>query len=106
VTADRVIEILLALLSLAVGFMTYRFSTVAVAQQAKTDRAAVDAGAYERAREIYESALGTLRGDLEACRRDLSETRLQIIALRADNEKLLAELRSVRAELERMEGHQ
>ena len=89
-----------AVIALA-AFLSASRANRATASAAAT---AVDAGAYDRAREIYESALGTLRGELDGCRREVAETRVQIVALRTDNEQLLAELRSVSAELKNLKG--
>lgn len=85
---DRVIEVLLALLTVAVGWGSFFLATRATREQGRAGQRAVDAAAYDRAREIYDSALNTLREELGACRAELNACRAEITQLR--NELLTA----------------
>jgi chromosome segregation ATPase len=85
--------------------------TIVVAQRANRAQAlaaakAVDAGAYVRAKDIYEAALEAARaeresliGDLHEAREDLRAARADMRELRESNDRLLAEVRQLRAQL-------
>lgn len=92
-----VVEILLGLLTAIVGIVTYIAASNANRMQAKVSMIAVDAAAYERAQEIYESALASLRTDL-ANMREESER------LRASNEQLRQEVFALRMEIGKLRG--
>lgn len=89
-----VVEILLGLLTLIVGFVTFMAASRTQRQQHMADKTAVDASAYERAREIYESALQTLREELSSTRSELLTARGDIISLREEIVHLRAELKN------------
>ncbi len=80
-TTDRIIEVLLAILSLIVGLYAYRLSSKATEAQGKAAQVAVDAGAYERAKEIWESSIDNLREDLASCRSELKVTQEKMAKL-------------------------
>ena len=83
-TADRIIEILLALLSAAVGYASFRLSTKAGEAQDRATAVAVDAAAYDRAKELYESAIMTLRADLGNAREEIGRLNSEVSQLRRD----------------------
>lgn len=62
------VDILLAILPVAVGIVTYINSQKALRSQAQTAEAEVDAQAYERARAIYESAIAAQSAQLDRMR--------------------------------------
>lgn len=88
-----IVEILLGLLTLIVGLVTFMAASRTQRQQHMADRTAVDAAAYERAREIYESALQTLREELSSTRSELLTARGDIMALRDEIGRLRSELK-------------
>lgn len=94
--ADRIIEVLLGLLTLVVGFAGFWLASRSTGIQGKAAVKAVDAGAFERAREIYESAMSTLRGELNDTRSELASARSDLIAARTE----IAGLRQDMARLE------
>lgn len=94
-SADLTVQILLGLLVLVVGFSGYITASRATRAQSASADKAVDAAAFERARQIYEGALETLRDELASCRSELLSARGEISGLRH-------ELARVRAELERL----
>jgi chromosome segregation ATPase len=117
VTVDRVIEILLALMTVTIGYTSFMMATRTTRIERKASIKAVDAGAFDRAKVIYEGALDTLREELVACRQELSvangalETlrgelttahydllaaRREIVGLRADISSLQHEIHLIR----------
>lgn len=119
-TSSVIIEILLALIAAAIGFVSYlqatranREQTMLATAQAAADRGAVDAGAFARAKEIYEGALDTLRAELISTRSEIRDLRASNDSLlreasdmRISNERLRAEIALLRAEFnQKSEGH-
>jgi predicted nucleic acid-binding Zn-ribbon protein len=96
VSSTVVVEILLALLAVTTGVVTFLAASRTQRQESKTAAVAVDAAAYERARDSYESALQTLRDELTACRSDLVSARGDIVSLRDEITRLRNELRNGR----------
>lgn len=92
-TSTIVVEILLGLLTVVVGFVTFMAASRTQRQQHVADRTAVDAAAYERAKEIYESALQTLRADLSSTRSELLTARGEVMSLREEISHLREELK-------------
>jgi polyhydroxyalkanoate synthesis regulator phasin len=88
-----VVEILLGLLTVTVGFVTFVAASRTQKQQSLADQTAVDAAAYERAKEIYESALQIMRDDLTSTRSELLSARNEIMTLRGEIATLREELR-------------
>jgi predicted RNase H-like nuclease (RuvC/YqgF family) len=88
-----VVEILLGLLTVTVGFVTFIAASRTQRQQSVADQTAVDAAAYERAKEIYESALQTLHEEWSSTRSELLTARSEIMSLRAEIARLREELK-------------
>lgn len=88
-----VIEIMLGLLTVTVGFVTFVAASRTQRQQSIEHQTAVDAAAFERAKEIYESALETLQTDLSSTRSELLSARNEIMSLRTEIAVLRDELR-------------
>lgn len=82
-TATLIIEILLGVLTVVVGLGSFLAATHANRLQARSAQMAVDAGAYARAKEIYEGALGELRLELESMRAEIIRLRAEIVLLRS-----------------------
>lgn len=107
---DRVIEILLGLITCIVAYATFRLSTRTMQSENRASIKAVDAQAYQRAREIYEGAMDTLKDELAETRKDLASARSEldsarneIIALRRDIARLEGEIRIMRQQQNRDE---
>jgi chromosome segregation ATPase len=98
VSSATLIEVLLGLIAAAIGISSYlqakrannEQARMTIAQAAATS-ATVDAGAFVRAKDIYEGALATLREELGTTRREMQD-------LRESNRSLLTELEKVRRE--------
>lgn len=106
-----VVEILLGLLTFAVGFYAVRQNASQSKQSDKALAISVDAAAYERAKEIWESAVKTrtdqidsLLGELEDTRQQLREAKAEMIRLRHSNSELSIEVDGMRAELAKYRG--
>jgi uncharacterized protein with FMN-binding domain len=97
VSSAVVVEILLGLLTAVVAVAAYLSASRANREQAKAAIVAVDAGAYTRAREIYEGALGTLRVEVEGMR-------MEIVRLRESNELLREEIVTLHREIVSLGG--
>lgn len=98
-TVDRLAEILLGVLTLIVGYSSFWLATRSTHAQGRAAVRAVDAAAYERARQIYEGALDTLREDLTATRGDLATTRSDLATTRNDLVTARREIGSLRREI-------
>lgn len=90
-TDSTIIEILLAVLAGAVGFVAYLGTRQAEKAQAKVAIVNIDAQAYERAQAIYESAITTLE-------RRVSYLESQVDHLAKQNEEQALELARLRFE--------
>ena len=97
--AAAVTNILLGVLAGAVGFVAFVSSSRANREQAKTAGRAVDAEAYERARESYEAAIATLKGEISLLRDETGRMRVSNDALRESNDNLRTEIHRLREEI-------
>ena len=93
------IELLLALIAGIIGWASFRLSTRAVNAQSAAAAKAVDAKAYERAKDIYEGAIGQLREELTELRAEVERLRLANNELRTE----VSKLRGFRVEAEHLE---
>jgi chromosome segregation ATPase len=84
VTVDRLIEICLALMTIFIGYTSFMMATRTTRIERNAAVRAVDAGAFDRAKVIYEGALDTLRAELEACRVELASAHGELVACRAE----------------------
>lgn len=83
------ITIILGVAAIAVTATIYFVSARANREQARMKEGAVDAGAYKRAKEIYEGAISTLQNELDGLRAEMTR-------LRNANEQMTHEMESVR----------
>jgi predicted nucleic acid-binding Zn-ribbon protein len=109
-SAGLLIEILLGLLAFGVSAAAFFSATRANRSQSDSARAAVDAGAYQRAKEIYEGAIETLRsqtaqlhGEVVSLQGEVTRLRLQgtelageVTRLRGVNDELRGQIASLR----------
>jgi len=97
-----IIEILLAVLTVAIGVGSFVGASRANSSQAAGTRAAIDAAAYERAKLIYESAIDTLQEQIQALRVQMSTLDEEVIKLQRTNQSLMirvGELQATNSEL-------
>lgn len=74
-TPATLVTIALGVLPFLTGYLSYRLSARSAHEQAQAARNAVDAMAYQRAREIYDGAITNLRADVDRMRKELAEAR-------------------------------
>lgn len=94
-TGQLITEVLLALLTAAIAAAALFFGIRANQAQAKAATTAVDAAAYERAREIYEGALGALKSQTS----DLHE---QVVSLQSEVSRLRVQSADLTSEVTRL----
>jgi peptidoglycan hydrolase CwlO-like protein len=97
------IELLLGALTVVVGFVSYWSSTRAAKAQSLATQADIDADAYNRAKDIYESAIEALKGNVETVREQARMLEAEVKKLRDSNKSLqeqVVELRVANARLE------
>lgn len=101
-SSSSIEAVLLAILTGIVGFVSYIAATRANREQAKAAGKGIDAQAFDRAKDIYLSALETARADLGATRADLGAARAELTATRADLLAARADMRETTASNERL----
>jgi multidrug efflux pump subunit AcrA (membrane-fusion protein) len=69
------IPVLVAFVAAVPGVLAYRTATVAQRVTARAKQVEIEAGAYNRARELYESALSQLQRQLSSIQAQLNEER-------------------------------
>lgn len=90
-TDATIIEILLAVLAVAIGVGSFIGATRAAKAQSDVAIVNIDAQAYERAQQIYESAISTLE-------RRVTYLETQVETLNKANDELSREVASLRRE--------
>ena len=98
-TQSLVIEILLALLALAIGVGSFIGSNRAGKAQAEVAIVNIDAQAYERAQTIYESAISTLE-------RRVTYLEGQVDHLTVENARQALELEKLKEENAQLRGRE
>lgn len=98
-SAAVVTDIMLGVLTAAVGFVAFIASTRANREQAKARGLAVDAAAYARAKDIYEGALDSLKEEMERMRAETARVRESNDSLRKSNDALRLEIHRLRDEV-------
>jgi chromosome segregation ATPase len=91
-----IVEILLGVLAAAVGWAGYQGSKSANKTQAVTLPDDVEADAYERARNIYEGAIGSLEAQVRRLREELTILDREVNRLRESNVALLGQVDELR----------
>lgn len=86
--SNLIIEVLLGLLTGVVGYVSYRGSTRAQKAQAITAKETIDAEAYERAKNIYESAIKALEGHIGQLREQTQLLDQEVARLQRSNIEL------------------
>jgi uncharacterized coiled-coil DUF342 family protein len=83
----------------AIAVLSYLSATKANREQAKVQRLGVDAAAYSRAKDIYESALAALRQEVIDMRAETLRVRESNDSLRASNDSLRTEIQHLHEEV-------
>lgn len=98
-------DILIAVLAAAIAAATFYGANRATRSKAASDNRAVDAAAYSRATDIYESTITALRDEIgrlttevQAARIEIHDVRTKLGELRSTNARLVAELTSRRGD--------
>lgn len=99
-----VINILLGLLTAGVAFAGIRLTARQTRSQAQAAIVAVDAAAYERAKGIYESAIGQLQRENDDLRKQRDQAVDDREVLRADRNRTRDDNRALVTELLRHGG--
>jgi len=92
-------NILVAVISVAVSGAAFYGANQATRARARSDNRAVDAAAYARATDIYESTIGALRAeiarltsDVQAARTEIAEVRAELTRMQTAHNRLAAKL--------------
>ena len=97
-----IVQILLAVLTVMVGLGAFIGANRANTSQAAGTQSAIDAAAYERAKQIYESAIDTLQDQIQGLREQMTNLDQEVIKLQQTNQNLVmrvAELQRTNEEL-------
>lgn len=107
------VEILLGLLTAAIATAAFFAATRANRAQAQAAETAVDAEAYKRAKEIYESAIGSLKDQTRDLHDQVVNLQTEVSRLRTQSADLQTEVtqlrssnRDLRAQVSILEGRQ
>lgn len=90
-----IVTILLGIATVTIAFASFRVASRANRAQSEAVVVAVDAGAYERAKSIYEGAIETLTDQV-------GEFRSQIVTLQADMRLLRDQSAELQTEVARL----
>lgn len=93
---STLVEILLGVLALMIGVGSFVASGRAAKVQAIGLQADVESDAYERAKGIYEGAIGQLETQLRRLREEVGSLEGEISKLRAANRELASEVAELR----------
>jgi predicted nucleic acid-binding Zn-ribbon protein len=96
VTASLTVEILLGLLTASVAFVALFVGLRANRAQAQAAETAVDAAAYQRAKEIYESAIGSLKDQTTDLHDQVVNLQTEVSRLRLQSADLQSEVTQLR----------
>lgn len=94
-----VVEILLGVLALAIGIGSFVGASRAAKVQAIGVRRGVEAGAYQRATDIYESAITSMESQMTRLREETVRLRQEIAALNTEVDKLHVSNRELATEV-------
>ena len=103
-SASVVIEVLLAILSVMIGVGSFLGASRAAKFQATPALAEIDAKAYERAKQIYESAIDTMDEQIKRLHVNIDELNKEVTTLRRTNSDLISEMQEMRITNMRLEN--
>jgi predicted nucleic acid-binding Zn-ribbon protein len=101
---NLIVEILLAFLALVVSGAAFFSSTRANRAQSEAAQTAVDAGAYQRAKEIYEGAIKTLEGQTAQLHHEVISLQGEVTRLRMQGTDLAGEVTRLRGVNDELRG--
>lgn len=87
-----IVEILLGLMTLALGVGGYFGANKANKAQQETKQEEIDAQAYGRAKDIYESAINALQEHIVQLRQQMADLEQELMKLRKVNGELVSEV--------------
>ena len=87
-----IVEILLAILAAAITFGSFVGANRAGKVQGAGTLADIDAQAYEQARAIYESAIGTLGGHIQQLKDQIGNLDTEVTRLQVANRELRSQV--------------
>lgn len=96
-SASLIVEILLGLLTAFVAIAALFVGLRANRAQAHAAEIAVDAGAYQRAKDIYESAIGSLKDQTRDLHDQVVNLQTEVSRLRAQSADLQTEVTQLRS---------
>jgi len=95
-TTSEIVSAFLGVITAIVALVAYRQSTQAQRATAKAAEIGIDAAAYERAKELYESAIASSVSETDRLQRTVSELRREVTALQTSNSSLVREISKLR----------
>lgn len=104
VSTSLIVEILLGLITIALGVGGYFGATKANRTQQETKQEEIDAQAYGRAKDIYESAIKSLQDNIVQLRQQMSDLEAELVKLRRANGDLLTEVSKLRVSKAQIEA--
>jgi predicted RNase H-like nuclease (RuvC/YqgF family) len=96
---DLILTVLLGILTAVIAYSAYRLASKANTAQSNATKTAVDAEAYKRARELYESAIKTVEAEADRLRTEVTSLHDEVGRLRSINDTLTTEVRKLRREV-------
>jgi cell division protein FtsB len=87
-TDSLIIEILLGVLAVMIGVGSFVGATRATKVQAVGMHEQIEAGAYERATNIYEGAIASMEAQLSRLRTEIADLDREVVKLRESNRLL------------------
>jgi predicted nucleic acid-binding Zn-ribbon protein len=97
VTASLIVEILLGMLTVGVALAAYLAATRANRAQAQAATTAVDAAAYQRAKDIYEGAIDSLKDQTRDLHDQVVNLQTEVSRLRTQSADLQTEVTQLRS---------
>ena len=104
-TTSAILTVLIGTVSVSVAGAAFFAATRATRSQARSADHAVDAGAFARATDIYESTIAALRAEVarlteevQGARTELRDVRSELSQLRVTNDRLIDEMSHLRSQ--------
>jgi cell division protein FtsB len=92
-----IVEILLSVLAVMIGVGSFVGASRANKLQSESAQTAIDATAYQRAREIYESAIDTLQEHVTGLREQMITLDSEVAKLQETNRSLMLQVSELQA---------
>lgn len=99
-----IVEILLGIMTIALGIGGYFGASRANKAQEEIKQEDIDAQAYGRAKDIYESAIRALQDNITQLRQQMADLEAELVKLRRANGDLLTEVAKLRVSKAQIEA--